>query len=88
MISRNLHPTDQYARHERRRHVIQGRYRAQNIDPDGAEGYFRRVGDSIHLNPARAGLVGKESRLKWNRLEAYPWSSLPLNLGRAVKRPD
>ena len=53
-------------------HVFQGRYKAVLVQPDAPE-YFRRVGDYIHLNPARARLLKGKSPL----LEAFEFSSYP-----------
>ena len=38
------------ARHRWRGHLFQGRYRAQNIEPNSNDGYFRTVANYIHLN--------------------------------------
>lgn len=76
------------ARHRWRGHLFQGRYRAQNIDSERSEGYFRKVANYIHLNPARAGMIGTAKRKRWKTLAEYPWSSLPFYLGRKIKRPD
>lgn len=62
-------------------HLFQGRYKAKVID-DSDPAYFRRVGEYIHLNPAKAGLV------KVGELDRYPWGSYPLYLTPASKRPD
>lgn len=75
------------ARHRWRGHLFQGRYRAQNIDPESSEGYFRTVADYIHLNPARAGIAGATQSKRRKTLAAYPWSSLPLYLGKKSARP-
>ena len=56
------------ARHRWRGHLFQGRYRAQNIDPSNDNGYFRTVANYIHLNPARAGMVGEGGRKEWPTL--------------------
>jgi len=53
-------------------HVFQGRYKAIPVEWEAA-GYFRKVSEYIHLNPARAGLLDREQPL----LSAYPWSSFP-----------
>jgi len=44
------------ARHRLRGHLFQGRYKAILVDGEDAT-YFRTVGDYIHLNPVRAGLL-------------------------------
>ena len=43
------------------------------------------VSDYIHLNPARAKMVGAGKR--WDKLTDYPWSSLPLYTKWKSKRP-
>lgn len=62
------------SRYRRRGHVFQGRYKAVPVAGERAEDahYFKSVADYIHLNPARAGLVGG----KRGKLVEYPWSSL------------
>jgi putative transposase len=61
------------ARHQRRGHVFQGRYKSIPVSGErAADGsYFRVTADYIHLNPARARLLRGES------LTSYVWSSLP-----------
>jgi len=76
------------ARHRWRGHLFQGRYRAQNVDPESSEGYFRTVANYIHLNPARAGMIGPAKGTRWKALAEYPWSSLPLYLGSKSRRPE
>jgi len=59
------------ARHTQRGHLFQGRYKAVLVD--GEDGtYFRTASDYIHLNPARARILGEEECLI-----SYPWSSFP-----------
>ena len=61
-------------RRKRRGHVFQGRYKSVPVNAaENAGEYFRIVADYIHLNPARAGLVGGRSGPK---LLSYEWSSL------------
>ncbi|MFN7341745.1 MAG: transposase, partial [bacterium] len=49
------------ARRARRGHVFQGRYKSVPVSAAlDSRNYFRIVADYIHLNPARAGLVGKK----------------------------
>lgn len=50
-------------------HLFGGRYKALLVEPEGE--YFRRLVDYVHLNPARAGVVGLKQGL-----EHYRWSSL------------
>ena len=57
-------------RHKLIGHVFSGRYQALLVAGDGS-GYLRTVGDYVHLNPVRAGLVAAG-----DRLPAYPWSRL------------
>jgi putative transposase len=68
-------------RHRKAGHLFQGRYKAMLVEP-GQSGYFAAVSDYIHLNPARAGVIGKKGRLR-----DYRWSSLPSYLGSARGRP-
>jgi hypothetical protein len=58
----------------RRGHVFRGRYKSIPVSGERASDsfQFRIVADSIHLNPARAGLVGGAK----GKLVAYEWSSL------------
>jgi len=60
------------ARHRKRGHLFQGRYRAVPVADDAAE-YFQVVSSYIHLNPARAKLI----RVGEQRLSEYGWSSYP-----------
>lgn len=72
---------------KRRGHLFQGRYTAQLVNGEQrSEDYFQLVSEYIHLNPARAGLIGKGKR--WKRLKDYQWSSFPLYCGWKNKRPD
>lgn len=68
------------ARHKLWGHLLQGRYKALMVD--GGDGYFSTVGNYIHLNPARAGMVDPSS----GRLADFRWSSFPLYL-QPGKRP-
>ena len=54
-----------------------GRYKSLIVDGSGS-GYLRTVCDYVHLNPARAKLLGPEGRLR-----AYRWSSY----GEYLKSP-
>lgn len=69
------------ARHRLRGHLFQGRYKAIVVDGEDAT-YFRTVGDYIHLNPVRAGLLAEDAMLM-----SYPWSSFPAHVGPPRKRP-
>jgi len=69
------------ARHRIFGHLFQGRYKALVVD--GAEGnYFAVVSTYIHLNPARAHLLGKDG------LADYPWSSYPAYVRARMGRPS
>jgi len=71
----------------RRGHLFQGRYKAQLVNSEQrGEDYFQVVSDYIHLNPARAGLLGGHG--EWKKLKDFPWSSFPLYLGWRKKRPE
>ena len=69
-------------RHQLSGHVFSGRYKAQVVEGSG-NGYLRTACDYVHLNPARAGLLGPEERLL-----AYPWSSFPSYLAVPKHRPQ
>ena len=62
-------------------HVFSGRYKAVIVEGSG-NGYLRTACDYVHLNPARAKLLGPDERL----LE-YPWSSLVWYLAAPEHRP-
>ncbi len=68
------------ARHGMRGHLFAGRYKALLVDGSD-DMYLRVVCDYVHLNPARAGLLGEGGRL-----EEYAWSSFPEYLKPAKKR--
>jgi REP element-mobilizing transposase RayT len=68
-------------RHKLFGHVFSGRYKALLVEGSG-NGYLRTVCDYVHLNPARAGLLGAEERLL-----SYPWSSLVWFLAAPEHRP-
>ena len=62
-------------RYKRTGHVFQGRYKSIPVSGERASDpyHFRIVADYIHLNPARAKLVGGTK----GTLSSYRWSSLP-----------
>ena len=61
------------ARRARRGHVFQGRYKSVPVSAAvDSPYYFRIAADYIHLNPARANLVGGTR----GKLLSYKWSSL------------
>ena len=68
-------------RHRLSGHLFQGRSKAQVIDAE-RPGYLRTACDYVHLNPARAGLLGPEESL-----ESWRWSSYPEYLRRRQLRP-
>ena len=67
-------------RHKLSGHLFAGRYKSLLIDGSSSE-YLRSVCDYVHLNPVRAGLVGKNQRLG-----KYRWSSYPSYLHGGKKR--
>ncbi len=67
-------------RHRVPGHLFSGRYKALVVDGN-ASGYLRTVCDYVHLNPARASLVGPERPLR-----EYVWSSWPEYLKHPAKR--
>ncbi len=67
-------------RHKYFGHLFSGRYKALMVDGSG-NGYLKSVCDYVHLNPARAKLLGVEQSLR-----AYPWSSYPEYLKAEAKR--
>jgi putative transposase len=67
---------------KQRGHLFQGRYKAIVIDPEDGS-YFTSVGNYIHLNPVRAGLIGDPP----DTLRQYRWSSYPSYLVRPKRRP-
>lgn len=67
------------ARHRLSGHLFQGRYKAIPIEGEGPE-YFRLASQYIHLNPARAGLLGAGRP----DLVSYVWSSYPRFVQKAA----
>lgn len=63
-------------------HLFQGRYKAIPVEAESV-GYFRAVSDYIHLNPARAKLLGSPAR----ELRVYRWSSYPAMVGSGALPP-
>jgi hypothetical protein len=56
----------------------------QTIDSGGSgNGYLKTAWDYVHLNPARAQLLGREDRLL-----AYPWRSFCWYLAAPEHRPS
>jgi len=66
-------------RHKHWGHLFGGRYKAQVID-ERTPHYLKVAANYVHLNPARANLVGKEERL-----EEYRWSSYPAYLRMGLR---
>ncbi len=69
-------------RHKVSGHLFAGRYKAIPVEAE-EPGYFRKVSDYIHLNPARAHLLNAEHP----DLEAFRWSSYPAFVNES-KLPD
>lgn len=67
-------------RHKFSGHVFAGRYKSQLVS--GVGGYLRTVCDYVHLNPARAKLIGADTSLR-----EYRWSSFPVYLSPPDGRP-
>ena len=59
------------ARHRKRGHLFQGRYRAVPVEAGDRELYLQTVSTYIHLNPARAKLISVGEQKLWQ----YRWSS-------------
>jgi REP element-mobilizing transposase RayT len=75
------------ARHRVWGHLFSGRYKSLLVDGSN-DSYLRTVCDYVHLNPVRAGLIGKGMGL-----ESFPWSSYgeylkPLRARKAWVRVD
>ena len=68
-------------RHKLTGHLFAGRYKSLLID-ERTSHYLRVVCDYVHLNPARAGLLGER-----DRLQKYRWSSYPSYL-RFGRKPE
>ena len=68
-------------RHKVFGHLFSGRYKSLLVDGSGT-GYLKTVCDYVHLNPARAKLVGPRQALT-----RFPWSSWPEYLKAPSKRP-
>ncbi len=68
-------------RHREFGHLFSGRYQALLVD-GSRHGYLKTVCDYVHLNPSRAKLIKRGESL-----EHFRWSSYPLYLASAGKRP-
>ena len=68
-------------RHKLFGHLFSGRYKSLIVDGSG-NGYLKTVCDYVHLNPARAKLVGPRTPLS-----RFGWSSWPEYLKAPTKRP-
>ena len=62
-------------------HVFSGRYKAILVD-GSVDDYLKTVCDYVHLNPARANMLGADDRLL-----SYPWSSFAWYLAAQPHRP-
>ena len=62
-------------------HLFSGRYKSLIVESSGT-GHLKTVCDYVHLNPARAKLLGPEENLSH-----YSWSSYPAYLRSARHRP-
>ena len=68
-------------RHKQFGHLFSGRYKALIVDGSG-NGYLKTVCEYVHLNPARAKLLGPKQPLR-----GYRWSSWPEYLKKPRQRP-
>jgi len=68
-------------RHRQGGHLFGGRYKAHLIDERSAS-YLVAACNYVHLNPARAGLIGEGLPL-----ESFPWSSYPAYLRPRLRPP-
>ena len=69
-------------RHREFGHLFSGRYKALLVEGSG-NGYLKTACDYVHLNPARAKLLGPEQALS-----SYVWSSYPHYLRAPSGRPE
>jgi len=69
------------SRHRTTGHLFSGRYKALIVD-DRDPRYLRTVGDYVHLNPSRAGLIRPDEALS-----EYRWSSYGDYLRKPTERP-
>ena len=67
-------------RHRLNGHLFAGRFKSLLIDETDPS-YLRVVCDYVHLNPARASLIGANERL-----DSYVWSSYPSYLAAPSRR--
>jgi putative transposase len=68
-------------RHKEFGHLFSGRYKSLLVD-GSQSGYLKTVCDYVHLNPARAKLLGPEAALS-----DFVWSSYPWYLAAPSRRP-
>ena len=61
-------------RHDRRGHVLEGRFKAIHVDRDS---YLLEVCRYVDLNPVRAGLVAAPAQWKWSSFRAHTGSVPP-----------
>jgi REP element-mobilizing transposase RayT len=72
-------------RHQRRGHLMQGRYGARLVEADR---YLLQLSRHLHLNPARTRTAGRWTlKQQVQRLRRYPWSSYLSYIGEAA-RPE
>jgi REP element-mobilizing transposase RayT len=72
------------ARHERKGHLFENRYRAILIE---SQGHYVEVSRYVHLNPVRAGLVKRPEDYAWSSYIGYHSGRMPLswlNYGRVL----
>jgi REP element-mobilizing transposase RayT len=69
---------------DRRGHLFQGRYKALPVETSH-EGYFKEVGQYIHLNPFRAKVAGNGMDMD---LEEYFWSSYRYYIHPVNDKPE
>jgi len=68
-------------------HLFSGRYKSLIVDGSGAA-YLKTVCDYVHLNPARAKLLGPQEKLSQYRWSTYPAYLLPARRRAAWLRVD
>lgn len=64
------------ARHERKGHLFENRYRAILID---SRGHYTEVSRYVHLNPVRAGIVERPEEYAWSSYPGYHSGRMPLS---------
>ena len=72
------------ARHERKGHLFENRYRAILIE---SQGHYTEISRYVHLNPVRAGIVERPEDYAWSSYIGYHSGRMPLswlNYGRVL----